>query len=409
MKASLLSIGSELLRGRMPDTNSSLIAQTLSESGIEVVGIRAVADRVEDIRHAFASAMKEARLVISTGGLGPTFDDLTREGLAAAIGRELLFSPEAHEMVEKALERWGRKPREIDLRQAYVPSGCTPVFNMFGVAPAIRFEDEDHLVYCLPGVPQEMRGFLPRIVEELRSSLGVSPPLLLKLTIAGMPESLVGEKIENLGLRGVTEKIINVSHGEMTLRLLFNVGDTEALDEARERLSAAFGDNLVSTSGEPLSVAVSRQLTERGETLSTVESCTGGIISGMLTEISGSSRWFLGGFITYSNELKEMLGVSRCTLEKFGAVSLECAEEMAVAGRAAASSTYCLAVTGIAGPTGGTAQKPVGTVCVAVNGPSGTVSRLYKFAGTRSFIRGIAATNALNMLRMYIADRGTAR
>jgi nicotinamide-nucleotide amidase len=408
MRVELLSIGDELVAGLSLDTNSAWLAQAVRRLGGTVIRHTTVGDRVGEIAGALQAARSRADIVVATGGLGPTADDLTREALAEALGCPLEERPEAMAQIEAFFARMGRALRDSNRRQALVPVGCDVIENPRGTAPGIHDRGPEVEIFLLPGVPAEMKEMFARSVEPVlleRSAGRVG--CALSLRCFGMPESTLGDRLADLMARDRVPRVgTNASEGVISVRI---VADGLAADEAaalvradeavvRERLGVAvFG-----AEEDTLATAVARELIARGCTVSTAESCTGGLIAKRLTDVPGSSAYFRCGYVTYANEMKEsVLHVPRDLLIAHGAVSEPVARHLAEACRSQAGTDFALSATGIAGPGGGTPEKPVGLVFLGLATPDEVVvyRRQWSDTLTREEIRDRSAKAAMDLLR----------
>ncbi|MBN1443955.1 MAG: CinA family nicotinamide mononucleotide deamidase-related protein [Planctomycetes bacterium] len=376
--------GSELTRGETRDTNGPFLAEELGELGFRIIEIRVLPDDRESLERCFRESLRRADLVILSGGLGPTIDDLTVEALARAVGRGVHRDPEAMaRMRERALARVGREdliPANF-YKQAEVVDGSTVLLNPVGLAPGCIVETGAGIAITLPGVPRELEAmFLERAVPEIRRLVSLRAPRRLAVKIMGRGESWVEDRIQRLGLDFARfEYGIRARPGEVRVRFQARHAEEEPyLDEVRARLEGEFGDDMIvaaegaarlpadAADAEHASIVVGL-LREAGLTLTTAESCTGGLIAKLLTDVPGSSEVFLGSVVAYDNRVKEsLLGVDPALLVRHGAVSREVCRAMAAGARSRIGGDFALATTGIAGPGGGTAAKPVGLVYVAL-------------------------------------------
>ena len=418
MKAEIIAIGSELLTPDRLDTNSLFLTEQLNRLGIEVVRKLVVADHRSQIRDAFREALGRAELVISTGGLGPTEDDLTRETLAELLGRRLILNEAILLGIQARFRRFGRQMPEINKRQAMVPEGAIVLENTQGTAPGLWLETDGRIVILLPGPPQELKPMFTQEVEGrlARRTTGVR---LYKreLRVAGMAESDVEQRIATIYTRYTdAQTTILASPGEVQIHLRAWSADATAaeklLKEMVERIAMAVGENIFTTKGESLEEVVARDLNLSGATIAVAESCTGGLLAERLTSIPGSSSYFLGGVVCYSNELKRAwVDVPVDLLESKGAVSMEVARALAEGIRRRSGSTLGLAVTGIAGPGGGSPDKPVGTVHIALAERADGKERNLHLPGDRDRIRWQASQAALDLVRRHFlyAQQGKQR
>ena len=408
MKAEIIAIGSELLTPDRLDTNSLFLTEQLNRLGIEVVRKLVVGDQRSQIRDAFREALGRAELVVSIGGLGPTEDDLTREALAELLGRRLILNEAILLGIQARFLRLGRQMPEINQRQAMVPEGAIVLENTQGTAPGLWLETDGRIVILLPGPPQELKPMFTQQVEG-RLAWRTTAVRLYKreLRVAGMAESDVEQRIAPIYTRYPdAQTTILASPGEVQIHLRAWSADATAaeklLKEMVERIVMALGENIFTTKGESLEEVVARDLNLNGATIAVAESCTGGLLSQRLTSIPGSSSYFLGGVVCYSNDLKRVwVDVPADLLESKGAVSMEVARALAEGIRRRSGSTLGLAVTGIAGPGGGSPDKPVGTVHVALAERAGGKERTLHLPGDRDRIRWQASQAALDLVRRY--------
>ncbi|MXW22430.1 MAG: competence/damage-inducible protein A [Candidatus Dadabacteria bacterium] len=411
MSVEVITTGNEIMSGLTQDTNFSWVAAQLSSSGIEVKYQCAVADDLEDLLASFKTASKRARFVIVSGGLGPTGDDLSALAASKFLGTPLVFNSAVYEDIARKLEKRGRKPNTHHEKQAMFPEETTVIENPVGTAAGFSFVSGSSKFYFLPGVPREFRRmFSEHVFPDISGVAEKGTMLCVRvLRTFGLGESEVAERLEGFSPEGV-DVGYRIRLPEIHLRLTASGNDGEMLDsllrdacgEAKERLE----DFLFSLGDETLEEVTASLLLEKDLTLSIAESCTGGLCSSRFTDIAGSSAYFLGGAVTYSNDSKEkLLGVSAETLERFGAVSGEVVSEMARGARNLFGSDIGLSISGIAGPGGGTAEKPVGTVWFGFTHVSyGTFCERRNFAGTRDEIKNFAAATAIDMVRKFCLD-----
>ena len=411
MRIEALCTGDELLTGVTTDTNSTWFQQRLLEHGERVMRTTVVGDVHEEILEALRTLSARADVVLVSGGLGPTADDLTAGVAAEAAGVPLVLHEGALAALRERFAVRGLTVTENNMRQVRVPAGSEVVLNPAGSAPMFILRLGKALLFFVPGVPREYRALvetavLPRI-DALRAERGETTFRALRLLkTVFLAESHLDARVRPLlALHPKVTFGFRTHFPENHLKLLAE-GRTQ--DEAREALEAAdaasrplLGDHLFAVDDETMAVVVGRQLQCRRETLALAESCTGGRIGDMLTAVPGASAHFLGGAVAYANELKERwVGVAYTTLVENGAVSQMVAAEMARGARRTAGSTWSLSVTGIAGPDGGTAEKPVGTVFIGLDGPDGTEVRAQRFHGDREQVRTASAYAALDWLRL---------
>jgi nicotinamide-nucleotide amidase len=406
MDAEIIAVGSELLTPERLDTNSLYLTAELNKLGVEVVAKCVVGDDRGRLADAVARALDRSGIVILSGGLGPTEDDLTREAVAQATGRELVFHPEIAEALERRFAAMKRKMSEINKRQAFVIGGAEILTNDRGTAPGQWLTSHGAVAMLLPGPPHELKAMfeqqcLPRLAR-------VVPKQAIRtafLRVTGMPESDLDALIAPVYKKyPKVATTILAANGDLQVHLRARC-DTEPeaealLAEVVPPIESLLGDRLYSRNGDPLEAVVGGLLRQRDATLAVAESCTGGMLGARLTAVPGSSQYFAGGFITYSNELKrKLLGVPAEMLESFGAVSAETAGAMAAGARERAGSSYAVSITGVAGPDGGTEEKPVGLVYLGIAGPEGDAVTQRRFIGDRERIRIFTTQAALDLLR----------
>jgi nicotinamide-nucleotide amidase len=416
MRAEIIAIGSELLTPYRLDTNSLFLTDGLNQVGIRVVHKAVVGDSLDDMRASFRQALDRADLIVACGGLGPTDDDRTREAVADLLGRKLELNQSVLRHIQELFRRFGRVMPEINRRQAMVPEGATVIPNPRGSAPGLWIEASGHILILLPGVPSELRAMFEQEVRPRLTRLGHDERLFTRdLRITGLPESEVEQRVSPLyALYPDTETTILASPPGIQLHPRVWSRDpaqaNQILDEMVKRMALALGEHLYSTEGEMLEEVVARALTENRATIAVAESCTGGLLAERLTNIPGSSSYFLGGVVCYSNELKSALvNVPAELIESKGAVSPEVALALAEGIRKTTGATIGVGVTGIAGPGGGTPEKPVGLVHIGIADERGPRERRFQFPGDRERIRMHASQTALDSVRRYfLFPRGRA-
>jgi nicotinamide-nucleotide amidase len=408
MRAEIIAIGSELLTPYRLDTNSLFLTDGLNQVGIRVVHKAVVGDSLDDMRASFRQALDRADLVVACGGLGPTDDDRTREAVADLLSRKLELNEGVLRHIQELFRRFGRVMPEINRRQAMVPEGATVIPNPRGSAPGLWIEASGHIVILLPGVPSELRAMFDQEVRPRLTRLGHDERLFTRdLRITGLPESEVEQRVSPLyALYPDTETTILASPPGIQLHPRVWSRDpaqaNQILDEMVKRMALALGEHLYSTEGEAMEEVVARALTENRATIAVAESCTGGLLAERLTNIPGSSVYFLGGVVCYSNELKSALvDVPAELIESKGAVSPEVALALADGIRKRTGATIGVGVTGIAGPGGGTPEKPVGLVHIGIADERGPRERRFQFPGDRERIRMHASQTALDSVRRY--------
>ncbi|HUA63047.1 MAG TPA: competence/damage-inducible protein A [Verrucomicrobiae bacterium] len=411
MNAEIIAVGSEMLTPQRVDTNSLYLTGQLNGLGIEVVAKCVVGDQRDRLADAIRAAMTRSQIVILSGGLGPTEDDVTREAAAQALDRKLIYNTEIGAWLEQRFASIKRKMSELNRRQAFVVEGADVLPNDRGTAPGQWAEDSGAILMMLPGPPHELsamfeRQCLPRLQR-------VVPKLAIRtiqMRVTGMPESDLDELISPVYKKYTNPSTtILAANGDLQIHLRAQCGtaaEAEALlAEVAGPIELLLGDRLYSRNGDPLEAVVGSMLRQAQATVSVAESCTGGMLGERFTSIAGSSDYFLGGFITYSNELKvQLLGVPPETIAQFGAVSKQTAEAMAIGARRRTGSTYAISITGVAGP-GESEQKPAGTVYVAVADADGAEATHRRFLGDRPRIRVFSTQMALDQLRRRLKAR----
>ena len=413
LSAEIIAIGSELLTPLRIDTNSLWFTEQLNSIGVEVRSKTIVGDDELRLEEAIRDALRRSEIVITTGGLGPTEDDVTRQVSAKAVGRELVYHDELEADLRERFRRWGREMPEINKRQAFVIDGAAVIPNPNGSAVGMLLKLDGRFLAVFPGPPRENQPmFGTHVLPQLREIASGVVARRRILRVSGMGESAVDELIAPI-YRSYpnVETSILFSRIEIEIHLAARSTDPaeadSTLDELAVRISEALGSAVFATNGETMEEVVGRLLTARGETVSVAESCTGGLIGMRLTEIAGSSRYFVEGAVTYANEAKvRALGVPEQTLKDHGAVSAETAEAMASGMRERSGSDHSISVTGIAGPDGGSEEKPVGMVFIGYSGPSGSRSVKFVFPGDRELVRWRASQAALDYLRRQILKLG---
>lgn len=411
--AEILAIGSELLTPFRIDTNSLYLTAQLNELGIDVRNKGVVGDNPADIRARVLTALERADVVITSGGLGPTGDDLTRESVAEALGLSLAEDAAVLAAIRKRFERRGLQMPDGNRRQAAVPAGASVLPNPNGTAPGLWIETKEKVVVLLPGPPRELQYiFEAEVKPRLASRTSGARVLRRVLKIAGRAESTVDAVAQPiyapLAHAAVPiETSILASPGQIELHLSARGEDIASMERALQdgvnRLAAALAPAVFSTDGRALERVVGDALLAAGARIAVAESCTGGLLGGRLTEVPGSSSWFAGGVIAYDNGVKTReLSVSAELLAAHGAVSEPVARAMAEGVRQRLGTEFGLSITGIAGPDGGSPEKPVGTVAIALAGPGARV-RTFRFIGDRSMIRQQAVLAALDMVRQSLA------
>ena len=414
LDAAIIAVGSELLTPEKTDTNSLYITQVLNELGIAVAFKSIVGDNRQELQAHVAHALSRHRVLILTGGLGPTDDDLTREVVAAHLHVPLDEDPAIVEGIESRFAARGWKMPAVNRRQAQVPRGATVLANPHGTAPGLWIEHGDAVIALVPGPPREMRPMIDGEVRmRLQSRAGNVRLHKRTLRVSGKGESAVEEIVQPIyspwtGEQPPIETTILASLGQVELHLTLQSRDAAAasarLDRAVAGLAAVLGNDLVSTDGDSLEAVVGRLLKARGWWVAFAESCTGGLATSRLTDVPGSSEYVERSIVAYTNRAKmELLDVPEELIAQYGAVSEPVAQAMAAGIRKRAGVDVGVGITGIAGPGGGTEQKPVGTVCIAVAGAERpAVVRTFRFPGGRDVVKGMSANWGIDMLRRFL-------
>lgn len=410
MNATIITIGDELLIGQVIDTNSAWMGQELNKMGVMVIRRIAVGDEKKEIVAALNEARSISELILITGGLGPTKDDITKHTLCEYFDSRLVFNEEIYAMVKGFFDRLNRPMLESNRSQAEIPNNCIPIKNFNGTAPGMWFDIDGKVYVSMPGVPWEMKlmmtdAILPRIKERFKT------PFILHKTILtqGIGESFLSEKISDIEESFPAGfKLAYLPYlSSVRLRITARGENQEYLQQTIEQLSSKLheriGEFIWGYDTDVLEQVVGKILLERQATVSTAESCTGGLIASKITSVAGASDYFKGSIVSYSNETKkELLGVEEVTLVQHGAVSEDTVREMAMGAIDKLHTTYAIAVSGIAGPSGGSEEKPVGTVWIAVGDKDKVIAKKFLFPGNRERNMELAAINALSMLRRFM-------
>ena len=407
MKATILTIGDEILIGQIVDTNSVSIAKHLNSAGIVVREKISIGDDRTQILDTVARALRDSEVTVITGGLGPTKDDITKKTLAELFHSGMHCDERVAAHVERMLTARGIDYNELNRSQALVPDACTVLFNAHGTAPGMWFERDGHVVVSLPGVPYEMEHLMQdEVMPRLKARFALRQIVHRTLITAGLPESMLAKRIEawENALPPYLKLAYLPNPGAVRLRLSAYEVEGESVAREIERqfeaLRRLIPHNVIGYETASMQELVHRILTERGKTLATAESCTGGTIAARFTAMPGASVYFRCGVVSYSNESKAaLLGVDPATIARVGAVSEKVARQMAEGARRVAGADYAIATTGIAGPTGGSAEKPVGTVWIAVATPEGTTAVCKQCGTDRGQIIDRASAFAIALLR----------
>ncbi len=411
--AEIITIGDEILIGQTVDTNSAWIGSQLNLYGMRVNRITSISDKREEIISALDEALGRAGLVLMTGGLGPTSDDITKQTLAEYFCSQLVTDPGVLEEVTERLRRRNLEMNENNRRQSLVPDRCTVLVNHAGTAPGMLFNSNGKLVISMPGVPSEMKHIMQVHVLPMLAAIAGGMVIIHKnIMTYGTFEAKLAERLEGFeqGLPPEIRLAYLPAYGVIKLRLTGTGTDGEILQQKMagqvQELYAVIPDVIYGEDEVTLEEVIGKLLLNNNMTLSTAESCTGGKIASMITSVPGSSAWYRGSVVAYDNSIKTgILNVDPGTISRYGAVSEETAVAMAQGIRQLTGTDYAVAVTGIAGPTGGTPEKPVGTVWIAIASDRGVVAEKHRFADDRNVNIARSVTTALNMLRKQIISR----
>ncbi|NOX47088.1 MAG: competence/damage-inducible protein A [Chlorobi bacterium] len=412
MKAEIISIGDELLIGQVVNTNASWMAEQLNMAGIKVNCILAISDQKEQILETLRMASKRSDVLLLTGGLGPTKDDITKKTVCEFYGSKLVFDEDVFKDVKSIFGKRGFVVSEVNRMQAEVPDNCTPIHNKNGTAPGLWFEKDNTILVSMPGVPFEMKAMMEGFIIPELSERFELPSLLNKTVLThGVGESSLAAIIEDWenGLPGNIKLAYLPQPGIVRLRLSGTGKDKADLqsqiDKEVSKLHGLIPDLIFGYDRDTMEEVIGGLLGARKATLGTAESCTGGYIAHLITSVAGSSGYFEGSVVSYSNSVKEKtLEVSSKTLEEFGAVSEQVVLEMARGAKKRLNVDYAIAVSGIAGPSGGTDEKPVGTTWIAIATPEKTFAKRFRFGEHRGRNIRRAALAALNMLRLELTS-----
>jgi nicotinamide-nucleotide amidase len=406
----IITIGDELVSGSTSDENSRYISEAIYSIGMTVSKITTIGDAVEDIENTLRGIQEQTCFVVITGGLGPTEDDRTAQAAAGAFGRKLILNQQALDEIEKKLKKFDRTVSTAGRKQAILPDGCIIVPNPVGTACGFLIEDGKRHFVFLPGVPEEVRAMTESFLLDRLKKIIKSKQVILNQTLRvfGLWESAIQDRLRDVFPDKSTASLgYYPDFPEIRLKITGRGSDPERvrqdMSKFQEIIYEKIGEYIYSDRDEPLEEVIGTLLKNKKATLSIAESCTGGLITHRLTNIAGSSQYIERSFIVYSNMAKqELLNVPSDMIQKFGAVSEPVAFSMAEGVRVLSGTTYGLAVTGIAGPAGGSAEKPVGTVFIGVSSLSGTEVKQYLFHGSRDIIKIITSHTALNNLRKFI-------
>ena len=414
MKAIIINIGDEILIGQIVNTNAAWMAGELNVYGIDVLSMITVSDEKEAIVHAVESAICEADLVLMTGGLGPTKDDITKKTLCDFFGDELEFHQESFDNIARILLQFGREADDRYRIQAMMPKNAQILINKMGTASAMWFEKEGKIVVSMPGVPKEMMYLMSKKVLPVLQSRSIIQEIVhITYICYGKGETDLSEILEDfessLPSHIKLAYLPNTGNGYIRLRLSGRGNDRKQLEDElkikSEELKWQLGNLIFGINEDSLENALSKILLEKNLSLSIAESCTGGKIAHKITSIAGCSKYFMGSVVTYSNELKiDLLGVNPDTIQKFGAVSEETVIEMAIGAKKRFKTDYVISTSGIAGPDGGTESKPVGTIWIAIAHPDGVLSKKLKLGNLRERNIEMTSNIAINTLRLLLLN-----
>jgi nicotinamide-nucleotide amidase len=404
MTAAILCIGTELTRGELVDTNSAWLADALTGLGLEVTALDCTDDEPARIQAALRRLGTAHDVLVCTGGLGPTTDDLTTEAVAAVLGVPLERDAASLDAIRARMERFGRAMAPSNAKQADFPKGARILPNREGTAPGFSVQLERALAFFMPGVPREMKAMFEEHVAPALRPAANAELHQIRLKTFGLPESAVNDKLTGIEAEHAVVIGYRAHFPEIEVKLVARDRDLEQAKRraraAAEEVKSRLGDVVYGEGDVSFPEVVGALLIERGLTLGVAESCTGGLLSELITQRSGASAYFAGGVVSYANSVKKRsLGVSGELLVKHGAVSAEVARAMAEGARSALSVDVAAAITGVAGPTGGTPEKPVGLVHIAVSTGEGTVDRKLMFPSSRQMIQMVSAFRALELVR----------
>ena len=411
MKILLLTIGDELLYGNIVNTNAAFIGQELAKIGAQLTGVQTISDNTTAIYQALERGMQNFQVVVSTGGLGPTVDDITKQQIAEYFGTRLVLDQATLESIKLRFQKRQVQMTESNIGQALVPEGCEILANPNGTAPGLHLRKNAHLFFALPGVPREMEWlFLNCVLPRLKPLIGDKIIRHRFVITAGLPESTLGEKLLPVTdqqneysiafLPGHQGNKVRISAAATTEDAV-----TKIFDSVENQIRSILGNKVVGIDEHCLEVVIGNLLRQQKRTLAVAESCTGGLLSDVITNVPGCSDYFERSIISYSNESKiALLNVKKETIEEFGAVSEEVACQMAEGVRINAGTDVGLSTTGIAGPTGETSTKPIGLVYIGYSDTHKTFARKHQFLGSRAEIKDRSVLTALDLLRLQLLE-----
>lgn len=410
MKAEILAVGTELLMGQIANTNAQYISSRLPDAGIGVYYHSVVGDNPQRLRECLKLALNRSDIVITTGGLGPTKDDLTKEIISSELNRKLILDEDILNTIKSFFKKFNRPMTENNLKQAYIPENSIIIKNSNGTAPGCIIEEGEKTVIMLPGPPSEMKPMFEQTVMPFLRSKSSNKLKSVYMRIFGIGESAMEDKIQDIVDSQDNPTIAPYAkEGEVTLRITAKYSQDEDPDAILkpiiEEISKRLGDTVYSLENKDLHVVVTEMLIDRNITIAVAESCTGGLICSKITEVPGCSKIFLQGEITYSNQSKQVeLSVCEKTILHYGAVSHQTAKEMASGMKNKAGTDIAVAVTGIAGPDGATPDKPVGLVYIALAHSKGVDCKELKLWGDRNRIRNVTCLYVFDMIRKHLLN-----
>ena len=410
MQVDIITIGDELLIGQVVDTNSAWMGKELNKIGLSVSRITSISDQENEIIDSIQEALKRSQIVLITGGLGPTRDDITKAALCKFFNTKLVFNEQVLSDVENRLKGRVKNINELNRNQAMVPENCTVIRNSVGTAPIMWFQHPEGIVVSMPGVPTEMKYIMEhQILPRLANIFKIGIVKHKTIHVFNIPEAVLAETISEW--EDAVPSFIKVAYlpapGKIRLRLSARGDDATKIDEAIEiqikKLQAIIGDNIFGYDNQAPEQEVLKALKNKNQTLALAESCSGGYMSHLITSVAGASEVFKGGVVAYSNETKvNLLGVDNASIQKYGAVSRQVVEQMAQGVCKVLNTTYGVACSGIAGPTGGSAEKPVGTVWLAWAGNGKVISRKFNFGNNRERCIIQTAEAGIILLKQFI-------
>jgi len=413
-KAEIISVGTEILLGQIVDTNSAYLARQLALLGINLFRKTVVGDNAERIKEAAKEALKRSDILILTGGLGPTQDDLTKEVVSELLGKKLLLNEKIAEQIQNKFFHYHRRiSKEAVFKQAMIPSSARVIPNRVGTAPGIIFEENEKTIILLPGVPQELKVMVEEEVVPYFSAKIPQKEVIKSrvLKVWGIGESEVERTISSIMDEQFNPTVALLAKREGTcIRITAKFTPNRVNEEIKRvenKIREKLGNYIYGVDEQTMESVVGSLLKRKGLTLSLAESCTGGLLSHRVTNVPGSSDYYFGGVVSYSNEVKcSLLGVPEKLIREKGAVSEEVAKQMAKGARKVGKAHLGIGITGIAGPGGGTSDKPVGLVYIALSSKKEEVCEKFMFSGGREMIKWRASQSALNMLRKYLTNNG---